>query len=645
MKSRRILSVLFSAVLLLNGIPKPVSADEPAPVTNTESVVVPYEEPFADQQPEASASEEMTAEPLTENTEFIIAEEPATEPTAKNDEDTPAPAAEQPSDENAESASENTDDIHESPVENPDDEADPTIEPAEEPTDDSPEEAEESVTEEEPAEEQLEEVQLHSNHQFSDTFSDEVTSCTYNIVVSTTGDYVFSSGSFPIRVTVIDTATGGSEQLTPVLNDGSYQPINETVRLHKGRYLLQVQSILNQNGRFTLSVAYYTAEKTGEDDPQPSEEKSAENPEDSSEVIEAPTKNTAASHEDERTGSQADLARMVLQKLSAGQQNDQKQEDHEQVPQQDQTDSVQPASSQASESIDLRETILKLLQKRNNDAGQEKEQTSAQADESDSAAGDDGPAGQASMEPAEPDAVALTVEPADTIEQPAENTDETQLPDSAQSSPEPEQVEEEETSAAGPEAAPEEQTSQDQPDTAQPETPEEASQETPEKEPADAPTEETQPDQDQSDIDQPETPEEASQEVPAAEIEDAPAEELQPEQDQPDTTQPETPVEASQETPAEESEDVFADDLQPAPAGPVITISYQIEENDDGETVVVLIADVEGAEGPYALQWQYSPDDGATVIDVENATGSEYRYIPDEENALYSWRVIVTVIE
>ena len=650
MKSRRILSVLFSTVLLLNGIPKPVSADEPAPVTNTESVVVPYDEPFADQQPEASAPEEMTAEPLTENTEFIIAEEPVTEPAAMNDEDIPATAAEQPVDESAESAldsaepaSESTEDIPASPEENPVDEVDPTIESAEEPTVDSPEETEESVTEEEPAEEQLEEVQLLSNHQFSDTFSDAETSCTYNIVVSTTGDYVFSSGSFPIRVTVIDTATGGSEQLTPVLNDGSYQPINETVRLHKGKYLLQVQSILNQNGRFTLSVAYYTAEKTGEDDPQPSAEKPVENTEDSSEVIEAPTEKTAASHEDERTGSQADLARLVLQKLSAGQQNDQKQEDHEQVPQQDQADSVQPASSQASESIDLRETVLKLLQKRNNDT--RTEQTSAQTDESDSAAGNDDPAGQTSKEPAEPDPVALTIEPADTTEQPAEITDETQLPDSAQSSPEPEQVEEEETSAAGPEAAPEEQLSQDQSDIDQPETPEEESQEAPAEEPADAPTEETQPDQDQSDIDQPETPEEASQEVPAAEIEDAPAEELQPEQNQPDTTQPETPVEASQETPAEESEDVSADDLQPAPAGPVITISYQIEENDDGETVVVLIADVEGAEGPYALQWQYSPDDGATIIDVENATGSEYRYILDEENALYSWRVIVTAIE
>ena len=141
------------------------------------------------------------------------------------------------------------------------------------------------------------------------------------------------------------------------------------------------------------------------------------------------------------------------------------------------------------------------------------------------------------------------------------------------------------------------------------------------------------------------TPEEESQETPAEEPADAPTEETQPEQDQPDTTQPATPVEASQETPTEESEDASADDLQPAPADPAITISYQIEENDDGETVVVLIADVEGVEGPYALQWQYSPDDGATVIDVENATGSEYRYISDEENALYSWRVIVTVIE
>lgn len=575
MKSRCILSVLFSTVLLLNGIPKPVSADEPASVTNMESVVVPYEETFADQQPEASASEEMAEEPLTEKTEFVIAEEPATELAEKNDEDTPAPVAEQPADENADPASESTDDILESSADNPADEADPTIEPVEEPTVDSPEETEESVTEEESAEEQLEEVQLHSNHQFSNAFSDEVTSCTYNIVVRTTGDYVFTSDSFPIRVTLVNAATGGSEQLNSVLKDGSYQPINETVRLHKGKYLLQVQSILNQSGRFTLSVAYFAAEKTDEDDSQPTEEKPAEKSGGSSEYTEVLTDNTAASREDEQTGSQADLARLVLQKLSAGQQNDQKekQKDHEQVSQKDQLDSVQSVSSQASESIGLRETILKLLQKRNKDAQQETEQTSVQADESDSAAGNDDQVDQASTEPAEPDPVALTVEPADTTEQPAENADENRMPDSAQSSPEPEQVEEEETSASEPEA------------------------------------------------------------------------EEQPSQDQPDTSHPEISIEETREESAEETTDVPTDDPLPAPADPVITISFQIEENDDGETVVVLIADVEGTEGPYALQWQYSPDDGATIIDVENATGSEYRYIPDEENALYSWRVMITVIE
>ncbi len=58
-------------------------------------------------------------------------------------------------------------------------------------------------------------------------------------------------------------------------------------------------------------------------------------------------------------------------------------------------------------------------------------------------------------------------------------------------------------------------------------------------------------------------------------------------------------------------------------------------------TEIVITAEVTGTDRPYRLQWQYSPDGGKTVLDVENAAGNEYRYLLDETNIHYHWRVAV----
>jgi len=60
---------------------------------------------------------------------------------------------------------------------------------------------------------------------------------------------------------------------------------------------------------------------------------------------------------------------------------------------------------------------------------------------------------------------------------------------------------------------------------------------------------------------------------------------------------------------------------------------------------VAMTAQVEGAEQPYTLQWQYSPDGGETIVNVEDANEAEYRYILDEDNARYLWRVAVQFAE
>ena len=96
----------------------------------------------------------------------------------------------------------------------------------------------------------------------------------------------------------------------------------------------------------------------------------------------------------------------------------------------------------------------------------------------------------------------------------------------------------------------------------------------------------------------------------------------------------------------------------------VVTASYiEIEETApeykvsvftsvDGEafvffgTEITVSCRLEGFEDTaYTLQWQYTPDDGATVFDVEGATSESFTYTLTEENAGYRYRVVVTTEE
>ena len=106
-----------------------------------------------------------------------------------------------------------------------------------------------------------------------------------------------------------------------------------------------------------------------------------------------------------------------------------------------------------------------------------------------------------------------------------------------------------------------------------------------------------------------------------------------------DRTAESEPTEVSGEEPAAEPEKTE----KPA-------VSVRLHSNlDDGTeaqpgTEVVLRAEVIGTDRPCHLQWQYSPDGGKTAVDVENAAGSEnryFRYILDETNMHYLWRVAV----
>ena len=43
------------------------------------------------------------------------------------------------------------------------------------------------------------------------------------------------------------------------------------------------------------------------------------------------------------------------------------------------------------------------------------------------------------------------------------------------------------------------------------------------------------------------------------------------------------------------------------------------------------------------MQWQYTPDGGETVVDIEGANGLTYTYEITLENAGYLWRLCVTL--
>lgn len=64
-----------------------------------------------------------------------------------------------------------------------------------------------------------------------------------------------------------------------------------------------------------------------------------------------------------------------------------------------------------------------------------------------------------------------------------------------------------------------------------------------------------------------------------------------------------------------------------------------------GETIT-LYAVLEGFEDDTVkIWWQYTPDNGATVIDAPGATGMTYSFVATHENIPYLWRVCVEYTE
>ena len=98
-------------------------------------------------------------------------------------------------------------------------------------------------------------------------------------------------------------------------------------------------------------------------------------------------------------------------------------------------------------------------------------------------------------------------------------------------------------------------------------------------------------------------------------------------------------------------EEVSADDGNAVPAeAETQTVSVRLLSNlQNGEetplgTEVVIQAEVTGTDRPFHLLWQYTPDGGETVVNVEEEAGSEnrcLRYTLDETNIHYLWRAAV----
>ena len=60
---------------------------------------------------------------------------------------------------------------------------------------------------------------------------------------------------------------------------------------------------------------------------------------------------------------------------------------------------------------------------------------------------------------------------------------------------------------------------------------------------------------------------------------------------------------------------------------------------------VTLTATLTGFEDDtYTMQWQYTPDGGETVVDVEGANEAEYTFVLDGTNVGYLWRMTVTPV-
>ena len=63
-------------------------------------------------------------------------------------------------------------------------------------------------------------------------------------------------------------------------------------------------------------------------------------------------------------------------------------------------------------------------------------------------------------------------------------------------------------------------------------------------------------------------------------------------------------------------------------------------------TPVYLEATLENflSDDAYTIQWKYSPDNGETYYDIEDANELQYEYIVDAENLEYCWKIVITLL-
>lgn len=157
----------------------------------------------------------------------------------------------------------------------------------------------------------------------------------------------------------------------------------------------------------------------------------------------------------------------------------------------------------------------------------------------------------------------------------------------------------------------------------------------------------------------PETPEApAAEGEPVAEEADpneetAVTEEEEPAAQEPDAaTEENAPVAEEPEASAETTEIPAAETAEPPAGEPVafdasrlsVAIRVLLNQRAIGERVT-LQAELSGFEGcTYACVWQYRAEGGdwQNVPDADN--GERYEFLLDEENATWSWRVVVTLL-
>ena len=128
----------------------------------------------------------------------------------------------------------------------------------------------------------------------------------------------------------------------------------------------------------------------------------------------------------------------------------------------------------------------------------------------------------------------------------------------------------------------------------------------------------------------------------SAELTDAEATE------QTETEPSETDPEFTTENNPEEASGDDRDTVSKETETPVVSVrlhsNLQNGEETPLGTEVVIRAEVTGTDSPFHLQWQYSPDGGETIVNVDTDAGGEDRYLRytlDETNIHYLWRAAV----